>query len=461
MDAYAIYTSPISILIALSCLALVLFVFFKGSKLGLHLSRSLVYSFISIFITANFIISILAFERVLRLFLGYETFLPTILFALLAGVVLHPLRQAAQVFTDRVFFKEEYSAHKTLRKFTKEIISIIDLDELLSSIISTIKNVMRLEQTYIMLHEEPEGIFVSRGLGKKITLLKDSPLIEHIAKTGEKVLKTETEEKKFSRKSREDFTMLGAELVLPMICKNKLLGLLVLGRRRSRVPYSKKDLAVLETLCDGAAITIENAGLYEKSRLHLLGTIKALAATIEAKDPLTIGHCEKVAVYSAAMAKELGFQEEKIDTIRMGAYLHDIGKIGIAEKILFKPGRLTGEEFSLITQHPLIGLRIIEPVKPPREVTDIIKYHHERVDGKGYPEGLKGENIPLSAKIVACADSFEVMTTGRIYKRGMSLKDAIFELRKCSGTQFDPEVVGVFIKLLQEKDIFLGEKAEG
>ncbi|MBU0568278.1 HD domain-containing protein, partial [bacterium] len=388
MDAYAIYTSPISILIALSCLALVLFVFFKGSKLGLHLSRSLVYSFISIFITANFIISILAFERVLRLFLGYETFLPTILFALLAGVVLHPLRQAAQVFTDRVFFKEEYSAHKTLRKFTKEIISIIDLDELLSSIISTIKNVMRLEQTYIMLHEEPEGIFVSRGLGKKITLLKDSPLIEHIAKTGEKVLKTETEEKKFSRKSREDFTMLGAELVLPMICKNKLLGLLVLGRRRSRVPYSKKDLAVLETLCDGAAITIENAGLYEKSRLHLLGTIKALAATIEAKDPLTIGHCEKVAVYSAAMAKELGFQEEKIDTIRMGAYLHDIGKIGIAEKILFKPGRLTGEEFSLITQHPLIGLRIIEPVKPPREVTDIIKYHHERVDGKGYPEGL-------------------------------------------------------------------------
>lgn len=449
---------PLGNIAAIFFVGLSTYTLIKYQFLEFTLGRSFVHNFISIFITANFIISILAFERVLRLFLGYETFLPTILLALLAGVVLHPLRRIAQVFTDKVFFKEEYSAHQTLRKFTKEIISIIDLDELLFSIVSTIKKVMRLEEAYIMLYEEPQRRFASRGLKQKIALPKNSPLIEYISKMGEKILKTETEEKRFDRKLREDFARLEAELVFPLICKNELLGLLALGKRRLKIPYSKKDIAVLETLCDGAAIAIENAGLYEKSRLHLLGTIKALAATIEAKDPLTIGHCEKVAVYSAVIAKEFGMSEEKVAVVRMGAYLHDIGKIGIAEKILFKPGRLTMEEFSFITQHPLIGLRIIEPINPPKEVADIIKYHHERVDGKGYPKGLKGKDIPLCAKIVACADSFEVMTTGRVYKREMNLKDAIFELRKCSGTQFDPEVVGVFIKLLKEKDLFLGEK---
>lgn len=184
-----------------------------------------------------------------------------------------------------------------------------------------------------------------------------------------------------------------------------------------------------------------------------LDTLKALSKVIESRDPYTKRHSEHVAKYAVEIAKELGLSTEEIEIIEQTALLHDIGKIAIKDSILHKPDKLNSEEWEAVKKHPLIGEELIQPFKLSHIEQTIIRHHHERFDGTGYPDRLKGEEIPIYARIIAVADSFEATVFNRPYRSKLSLQEAKKELERCKGTQFDPKVVEAFLRALETKAI--------
>jgi len=226
----------------------------------------------------------------------------------------------------------------------------------------------------------------------------------------------------------------------------------VLFYDRERDELESEDLNLVAAIAGQAAIAMENASLYEDLEMSYFSTVKALARAIEVKDPYTYGHSERVTQYALVIARKLGLDEWALRNIKYAGALHDIGKLGIARNILNKPGELSEEEFLHVKSHPQMGDSIIEPVSFLKEPRDIILHHHERYDGKGYPDGLKGEEIPLGARILAVADSFEAMMSDRPYRSALDLHEAIAEIKDNSGTQFDPAIVQVFVETLSEEE---------
>lgn len=196
--------------------------------------------------------------------------------------------------------------------------------------------------------------------------------------------------------------------------------------------------------------TSELAEAYKKLKTINIETVKILAETIEAKDPYTRGHCVRVRDISKRIAEELGIASDDIESLQYGALLHDIGKIGISEALLFKATELTPEERESFCLHPVIGMNIVKEVDFFIPIVPIIRYHHERFDGTGYPDGLTGETIPLLARIVTLADAFDAMVSNRPYRKALSMNTALGELKEGAGTQFDPHIVDLFFK----KEIF-------
>jgi len=193
-------------------------------------------------------------------------------------------------------------------------------------------------------------------------------------------------------------------------------------------------------------------GVRLEGETGVLSTIYALAATVDAKDHYTYGHSKKVSKYTAEIAEALGYSEDKMATIRAAALLHDIGKIGVSDTVLLKTGALSADDWESIRAHPKLGVAILKHVDGLNGCLAAIQYHHERYDGTGYPAGLKGENIPLDARILNVADSYDAMTSMRPYREGkMSSEEALEEIKRCSGTQFDPGIVDVFVALKEEQ----------
>jgi putative nucleotidyltransferase with HDIG domain len=199
----------------------------------------------------------------------------------------------------------------------------------------------------------------------------------------------------------------------------------------------------------------ERAKLFQKtllaeSELRALNKelVLSFANALDAKSPWTMGHSERVASFALAIAKEMQFNEHDMEMLKIGSLLHDIGKIGTYDVILEKTEPLTEKEWELIKMHPSKGAAILNPVGQLQKVIPIVKYHHERFDGKGYPDGLKGHDIPLLARILCVADSFDAVTANRPYKPAMDKEEAIGYIRQQAGTQFDPDIVKIFLKVL-------------
>jgi len=176
--------------------------------------------------------------------------------------------------------------------------------------------------------------------------------------------------------------------------------------------------------------------------------VDALSTAVDAKDPYTHGHSERVAHLAMAIAKTMGLTSDQQSILHIGAHLHDVGKIGIPDAVLRKPGRLTDEEYAIIKTHSMIGYTIVRKVRILHPIAAIVRSHHERMDGKGYPDGLRGEEIPIEARIVAVADSYDAMTSQRPYRICISSVEAVNEVKRCSGTQFDATVVEALAQLL-------------
>ncbi|HEY8449443.1 MAG TPA: HD-GYP domain-containing protein, partial [Bacillota bacterium] len=187
--------------------------------------------------------------------------------------------------------------------------------------------------------------------------------------------------------------------------------------------------------------------MYVDARRQYLDTIRSLAAALEAKDRYTFGHAERVARLAVEVGRQLRLSQDELEALQVAGILHDIGKIGIADAILQKTDRYTSEDFREMMKHPIIGARIVSRVEALDRVAAWIRHHHERFDGQGYPDGLRGHEIPIGARILAVVDAFDAMTSARPYSPPLSPEEALFELERCAGSQFDPQIVAVFRKV--------------
>ncbi len=243
-------------------------------------------------------------------------------------------------------------------------------------------------------------------------------------------------------------------LYIPVKTSKKTIGLTAVSSRHKL--FSRADLETATLLINQLGTTLENISLFEDLQDKVdqidnlfLGTIKALSIAIDAKSPWTKGHSERVTHYALMIAGELKFEAETMRLTELSAILHDIGKIGTYDYLLEKPGRFLPEEYELVKKHPDKGVTILSPISELKVVTTIIRHHHERFDGSGYPMGLHGEDIPLISRILAVADAYDSMTSDRPYRKTPGRGKAVEELLSCSGSQFDPVIVKTFIKALQ------------
>lgn len=237
---------------------------------------------------------------------------------------------------------------------------------------------------------------------------------------------------------------------IPLQIGERLIGKFRLAQRPDTA-FTETERTMLVTLASQAAIAIENARLYENTQKAYFETIKSLAQALETRDAYTRGHSERVTEYSLLLAQKANVDRKHMDILQYAGLLHDIGKIGVADAILLKPEKLSADDFMLIQDHTQLGDAILSPLRFLHDAQDIVRYHHERWDGTGYPEGLSGKKIPLLARIIAIADSFDAMTSDRPYRKAMPIAAAIEEIKAGAGTQFDPELAGLFIEVIKEK----------
>lgn len=240
-------------------------------------------------------------------------------------------------------------------------------------------------------------------------------------------------------------------MAIPLIIKAKIIGLACCYAYKPGNRFLEGHAKLLSIFTSRAAGAIENAQLYQRLQQTLQETIQGLVTALEAKDRYTSGHTKRVTDYAVMLARGLGLDGEEIERVRRAALLHDIGKIGIRLEALNKVESLSQNEYEAFKEHPRHSRQILEPIHFLKDIIPIVEAHHERWDGTGYPLGLRGEEIPLGARILAIADSFDAMTSDRPYRKALSRQMAIKELRENAGTQFDPKLVEVFIKELQRK----------
>jgi response regulator RpfG family c-di-GMP phosphodiesterase len=240
-------------------------------------------------------------------------------------------------------------------------------------------------------------------------------------------------------------------IAFPLKTPQRTVGVLNLIRGRNKHAFSNVDLEIINVLASQASISIENVKLYENIRDNYLKTVRGFALAVEAKDRYTHGHSENVMKYTVVLAKRLGLPEEELENVKYAGLLHDIGKIGVSELILNKPGRLTPSEFDEIKKHPSLGANIIADVPFLRPLVPLVLHHHEFFDGNGYPSGIKGEEIPFGARILSVADAYEAMTSDRPYRRSLSQHAAVEILVNGKGKQFDPRMVDLFQEILRSE----------
>ena len=345
-------------------------------------------------------------------------------------------------------------ANETLNKY-KEITLLYDIVEKISSCLDTkevarlvieeARRVIRLSSvSVLLLNKESDALeqVGEYGCGPeaKTTVSPGVGIVGSVWASGRAEIVNDVHSD--SRFIKEDATI-SSLMCAPLKAKDTVVGVIKLGNDQP-VTYTAEDLKLFTTLASLAAVAIENASLYEQLKDAFYTTVYTLAETIEKRDPYTGNHTKRVMEYSVAIGKTMGLPEDDLARLKLGAALHDIGKIGVRDNVLLKESALTDEEFEQIKMHAVYGEEIISRISQLQSAIPGVKHHHEKFNGRGYPDGLKGDEIDITARIIAVADSFDAMTSNRPYRNGLSLDEAFGELRKFSGSQFDPAVVEAF-----------------
>ena len=245
---------------------------------------------------------------------------------------------------------------------------------------------------------------------------------------------------------------ISALIIVPLCYESRTLGVVAVMFRNNYL-ITHDDVNLLKSIADQASVSVMNAELFTSQQKIFRETIEALATAVDSRDHYTGGHSFMVTQYALTIAQRLELDEEQLDLIQIAGLLHDIGKIGIEDSILNKPGKLNEQEMGVIKAHPILGRTIVESINALKEVARIIYYHHEHYDGSGYPECLRGEDIPLLSRIITVADVFHALTSSRIYRGAMPLEKTMATMTDEMGTTFDPEIGQVFLELVKEGEI--------
>lgn len=236
-------------------------------------------------------------------------------------------------------------------------------------------------------------------------------------------------------------------LMVTIMREGRPLGILFGGDKLDGTHLSSVDSKLCSSLASNMSIFIENTILYEDMHSMFMGTLHALTNSIDAKDSYTHGHSERVALMSRLLAQAAGLDPHVVERVYIAGLIHDVGKIGVPEAVLCKPGHLTQEEFDMIKLHPEIGSKILQDIRQMQDLVPGVLYHHERWDGRGYPHNLRGKEIPLFGRVIGLADAFDAMSSNRTYRQALDHKQVINEIKRCAGSQFDPELAQIFVNL--------------
>ncbi|MDH5491906.1 MAG: response regulator, partial [Myxococcales bacterium] len=248
-------------------------------------------------------------------------------------------------------------------------------------------------------------------------------------------------------------------IVAPLRMRGRLMGFLCCASLTRGKRFDEGQRKLLTIVANRAAAAIENAKLYEDLKATFRQTIRGLASAIDKMDRYTAGHSERVAAYAEILAIKLGLPEEQVEIVRQSALMHDIGKIGCVLN-LNKPGKLSQEDYEIFKEHPAFGKDILEPITFLHPLIPGVHMHHERWDGAGYPLGLKGQEIPLIARIISVADTYDAMTSDRAYRRALPHEISVSEIHRCSGSQFDPDIAHPFVDVIESRRAQRSEAAE-
>lgn len=382
---------------------------------------------------------------------------------------------------------------KELESASKSMILVHEPDTLIRMIVRMIAQKVGVRHAGILLYDKEKDSYilrVSRGApGLKIPrgfarmdadnalirffrerldkkLFNDGSLVYDDGKRILKRKKITVNQKQVLKDALYQMEIFDSLVCIPSYFGSDLLGLLLLGGKKNGKEFGRDEIDFFTALASDVAMAIRNAQLFKeletelqkKHRLFIQTTI-ALAAAIDAKDHYTHGHTSRVTGLSLEIARKLNEKNKQalnqkfMENLHIASLLHDIGKIGVPESILNKEGPLNEEERRRIEEHPLVGVTILHPIKELEEPILGVKCHHERYDGSGYPEGLKGEGIPLIASIISVADALDAMITDRPYRKGLSKKEAIEEIKRVSGKQFDARIAEVLVELYEEGKI--------
>jgi len=376
------------------------------------------------------------------------------------------IRTSRNLMTSNSRLSRRVGELSMLNDISKMLANELNLDRLLELSLKIVKEKMGVRGGIVMLADTSGAtLVVNAALGfDKSSLGECLPsgkgIAGHVALQRAPVLIEDIHAEQDIQPAEFEVNGYSNVLGVPLLLKENLIGVLLVYDKASQDKFTAEDIHLLVTIGAQMAIAIENARLYNVLQDSTLRTVQALATSLEAKDNYTSGHSARVTHYSMLLAESLGIGDQMLQNLRYAAQLHDIGKIGITERILNKPGKLTDWEFAAIKDHPVIGERIIQGLDFLDDVRAIIRHHHERWDGAGYPDGVAAEDIPLLARIMAIADSFDAMTTARPYRAALSRQAAIAELVKCAGSQFDPHLVTMFLEVLKAEDVYSSDSEE-
>ena len=369
--------------------------------------------------------------------------------------------------------QEKLKQIEQLNTFSSQMSASLDLEMIQAHALHAICEIMRCEASSVLLVDRKKGelftkveLTFSSGSSQRSSEIRipidDQTLSGAVVMSAESVVENSFDQDPRSKASQkyQPIPQVRNVISVPLIAQGRVVGAIEalnklpsVSRRKTnslRSFFGEEDLLLMKTLADQVSLAVSNSQFYSEIQQHFYDTVEALAEAIEKKDHYTGGHTKRVAHFAVVIAQNMKLSPDQLRAIRLGAILHDVGKIGIDDQILRKNAPLTEAEWTAMKTHPQLGFEILRGVEGMHEVTHGIRFHHERWDGKGYPKGLKGEEIPLVARVISVADAYDAMVSNRPYRKGIGPQNAYSEIVNHQGTQFDPAVVEAFIRAFEK-----------
>lgn len=364
--------------------------------------------------------------------------------------------------------QENKSRLELIYEVSKKVGSVSRMTQLLEKTIKMTQQTLNASASSVLLYgDNDRELFFEVASGpvgkalRRVRVSTQSGVAGWVARNGKPLIVNDVNRDKHFDRIIDEITgfVTRSIICVPLMVHRKVMGVIQVINKRDGSDFNEQDLEAVVSVAATAAMAIENTKLHQTILEAYKSTITTLAAAIDAKDPYTRGHSQRVMEYALLGGMSLSLPAEDMETLEYASILHDIGKISIDTRILNKPDSLTPSEWNMIREHPTIGANLLKEIPFLEKASELVLYHHERYDGEGYPTGLKGEEIPMGARLIAVADAFDTMTTDRSYRPALTVEYSISELYGCSGTQFCPKAVEAFVSSLhlQDKEHSIGQ----